>query len=201
MVTPRLRWLLGIAAALAVCCAVVLIGQARSQPKRPTRAPAAAERASKPPRPPAGPTEDIVLVVQLPAEGEPLSDANSGHPPDCPQAQVSALLGIEIAAAHGIRIGNVLPNGPAAEAGIASGDSIMKCAGDEVTCPRTLLDYLEQGKERKPIELTVRRPVTAQEGAGGAAKESAKAPDAGPPAGSGKQKGETNGKTSPRTDR
>lgn len=172
--TPRLRWLLGLAAVLAVCCAVVLVGQANSRPKRPARSPAAAP-ASKAARPPSGPTEEIVLTLLLPAQDEPLSEVAGSHGPDCPQTQVCALFGIEIAAPHGIRVGKVLAGSPAEAAGIVPGDSIVKCDGDEVTCPSTLVPYLEQRKERKPVELTVQRALSQTEDAGSAAKETTQA--------------------------
>ena len=107
-----------------------------------------------------GPGSDadrVVLTVELPAEGEPLTASRSGHGPGCPQTAVSALLGIMIANPHGILVARVTPGGPAAEAGIVRGDSIVECDGEAVTCPSKLLPLLERGEERRQLKLTVLR--------------------------------------------
>jgi len=107
-----------------------------------------------------GPGSDadrVVLTVELPAKGEPLSASGGGHGPNCPQTQVSALLGIMIADPHGVVVAGATPGGPAAEGGIVRGDSIVECDGQPVTCPSTLLPLLEQGEERRQLKLTVLR--------------------------------------------
>jgi S1-C subfamily serine protease len=106
---------------------------------------------------PGSDAERLVLTVELPAAGEPLMGGGPGHGPDCPQTQVSALLGVVIGNPHGILVAEVRPNGPAAEGGIMQGDSIVECDGAAVTCPSKLLPLLERGEERRPLELTVLR--------------------------------------------
>lgn len=104
-----------------------------------------------------GAFEEIVVVCELPALGEPLPDAPEAHGPNCPTTQVSSLLGIGIATPHGIEIESVAEGGPAARGGILPGDGITACDGQPVDCPKTLLPHLGQGEERRPVELTVKR--------------------------------------------
>ena len=101
--------------------------------------------------------DSVVLTVELPAVGEPLAPSGGGHGPDCPQTQVSSLLGIVIADPHGILVAGVTPRGPAAEGGIMRGDSIVECDGKPVTCRSALLPLLERGEQRRRLELTVLR--------------------------------------------
>ncbi len=104
-------------------------------------------------------------MVQLPAQGEPLTRVpGSGHGPRCPTTQVSSLLGIAVARPHGIVIQSVVADGPAAKAGIRRGDGIVKCDGKAVSCPATLLPHLDRGEKRRPVELTLKRPIPQDEG-------------------------------------
>lgn len=127
-------------------------GPAASRPRPDARAAALAQVPG-----PGSDADRVVLTVELPAEGEPLFPSGGGHGPGCPQTQVSALLGIMIANPHGILVARVTPGGPAAEAGIVRGDSIVECDGEPVTCPSKLLPLLERGEERRPVKLTVLR--------------------------------------------
>jgi S1-C subfamily serine protease len=117
----------------------------------------------------------IEVTVELPARGEPLAWSGRGHGPGCPQTQVSAVLGIAIGDPHGVVVSRVIPDGPAADAGILPGDGIVKSGGVEVTCPSKLLPHLGREEERRSVELTVRRPVETGEAAEPA--ESAEAAD------------------------
>jgi len=140
---------------LAAYVGMVSVLRTRAETDEPRRDARAAALARVP-----GPGSDadrVVLTVELPAEGEPLSPAGRGHGPDCPQTQVSALLGIVIANPHGILVGGVRPDGAAAKGGIKRGDSIVECDGQPVTCPSRLLPLLERGEEPRRLELTVLR--------------------------------------------
>jgi S1-C subfamily serine protease len=131
---------------------VALHVSADDEPHRDVRA-AALARVPEP----GSDADRVVLTVEVPARGEPLSAGGRGHGPDCPQTHVSALLGIVIASPHGILVARTVPGGPAAEAGIMKGDSIVECDGKRVSCPAALLPFLEQGEERRQVELTVLR--------------------------------------------
>jgi hypothetical protein len=167
-VSRGLRWLL---------VAVVLLGLANitlvivSREPEPPDVSAQAGPQDRPAARPLAPKadeasfEEIVLVCQLPGEGEPLLEVpGSGHGPSCPTTTVSALLGIAIASPHGIKIGSVVSGGAAARAGILPGDGITKCDGEAVSCPSRLLPYLDQAEERRPVELTVKRPIRPTDG-------------------------------------
>jgi S1-C subfamily serine protease len=131
---------------------VVLNASGGDEPRPDARAPALARVAG-----PGSDADRVVLTVVLPAEGEPLTASRGGHGPGCPTTVVSALLGIMIASPHGIVVARATPGGPAAEAGIAQGDSIIECDGKPVSCPASLLPLLERGEERRPVKLTVLR--------------------------------------------
>jgi membrane-associated protease RseP (regulator of RpoE activity) len=103
--------------------------------------------------------EHVVVTLELPALDEPLIWAGEGHGPNCAMTKVSSVLGIAIGQPHGITVARVIPNGPAAEAGILAGDGIVQCGEAKVTCPASLLPYLKRGQEPKSLTLTVRRPA------------------------------------------
>jgi len=103
--------------------------------------------------------EEVVLQLELPAKGEPLTPSGGPDNPRCPQKRVSKLLGVDIANPHGIRIGSVMSDGIADAAGIKEGDSIAKCEGIEVSCPSDLAPHLGRKEEPRIVEITVRRPI------------------------------------------
>jgi membrane-associated protease RseP (regulator of RpoE activity) len=153
------RRVLLIAGALVVLLAacvgmvsVLLTGAETDEPRRDVRAAAVARVPG-----PGSDADRVVLTVELPARGEPLSPAGRSHGPGCPQTEVSALLGIVIGNPHGVVVAEAVPGGPAAEGGIVQGDSIVECDGEAVTCPSKLLPLLEQGEERRQLKLTVLR--------------------------------------------
>jgi len=126
---------------------------ATSQPAVPAARPAA----PAPVKPSAG-QEEVVLTLTLPPKGEKLAtEALSGHSASCPQTAVSGLLGVAITSPHGVVIGKVLPDGLGAKAGLKPGDSIIKVEGEAITCPRTLLPYLQRSDKPVDVKLTVLR--------------------------------------------
>jgi S1-C subfamily serine protease len=131
---------------------VVLNASAGDEPRRDARA-AAREQVQGP----GSDADRVVLTVELPAVGERLMGGGPGHGPNCPQTQVSALLGITIANPQGVIVAGATPGGPAAEGGIVRGDSIVECDGQPVKCPSKLLPFLERGEERRQLKLTVLR--------------------------------------------
>ncbi len=138
-------------------------------PAAPTAAPAPA------PAPPAAPAveqppkgagfEEIVVTVEIPiqppAGEEPAQPAGAHGGPNCPMSQSGRLLGVVIGAPHGIIVSQVLPDGPAAKAGIKVGDSIVECDGVKVSCPSVLRPMLGEGLSRLTVRLTIHRPKTA----------------------------------------
>jgi S1-C subfamily serine protease len=62
-------------------------------------------------------------------------------------------------------VAQAVPGGPADEAGIMAGDSIVECDGKRVTSPSALLPLLAPGEKRRQVHLTVLRPVTDSDGA------------------------------------
>lgn len=115
-----------------------------------------------------------MLTVQLPGAGEAGPEQAPSRPgmpagpggghSGCPQTQVGRMLGINIANPHGCIIGGVVPKGPAAEAGLLQGDSIVACNGVEVTCPASLLPELENARAQGSAELKVLRPASTDAG-------------------------------------
>ncbi len=133
--------------------------QAASGPQ-PQASPAGTAAAHRPrAAAPTGEREEVVLTAVLPPSGEKLkTSAVSGHGQNCPQGEVSALLGVEISSPHGLIIGKVLPEGIGAKAGLKPGDSIIKIDGKEITCPSTFVPYLGRSDKPKEVKLTVLRP-------------------------------------------
>lgn len=160
------RWLLVVVVILALAVvALVVVGQ-NPNPPDVSGGSDAQERAAVGSDPQArarAPFETVVVVCQLPAADEPLSDVPEGHGKNCPTTKVSALLGVAIANPHGINIESVIEGGPAERAGLLAEDSITKCDGKAVTCPRTLLPHLGRAEERRPVELTVKRSIRPAE--------------------------------------
>jgi len=116
-----------------------------------------AARARRGPRPSAD-IEEVVLTLTLPPANEKLAtEAVSGHGSDCPQSRLSALLGVGIASPHGVVIGQVLPEGLGAKAGIKPGDSIVEADGARVTCPSSLMPRLTRTDKLREVKLTVIR--------------------------------------------
>jgi hypothetical protein len=157
-------------------CAGLLLGcrqQAQTGKTDQTNVPAAAPRATAtralpaPAQPPAG-QEELVVTVTLPPRGEKLAtETASGRAPACPKDAVSTLLGVRIVMphgmAHGLGIGKVLPDGLGAKAGLKRGDMVIKVNGEAITCPRSLLPYLQRSDKPVEVELTiVRRVVEAK---------------------------------------
>lgn len=111
----------------------------------------------------------------------------AGHGAGCPQTQVGAMLGIQIAQPHGCIVGGVHPGGLADRAGIEVGDSIVACSGVTVTCPSTLLPELERARAVGKAELTVVRQSEGKKAPG-------KGQPAGPAAGQGNVAGDRAGR-------
>jgi hypothetical protein len=167
-VSRGLRWLLVVAVLFGVAnIALVISGRKSERPDMSDQATTQDRVAPRPATRPAdkGPFEEVVVVCELPAIGEPIPPVpGSGHGPNCPTSKVSSLLGIAIASPHGIKIGSVVSGGAAAQAGILPGDGIAKCDGEAVSCPSRLLPHLDQAEERRPVELTVKRPIRPADG-------------------------------------
>jgi|GEM_PF-1909576 len=178
-----LRWLLVAVVLFGLAnVALLIVSREPESPDVPAQANPRDRPAARPvaPKPDEASFEEVVVVCQVPAREEPLSQVfGSGHGPNCPTTRVSSLLGIAIASPHGIKIGSVVSEGPASRAGIRPGDGIAKCFGKAVSCPASLLPLLGQEEERRPVELTLKRPIRpAEGGSDGADKPEQTSPEA-----------------------
>ncbi len=107
--------------------------------------------------------DTLTLQVKL-AKGWQEAHTPKAHPSNgqggCPVSQVSEMLGIELSSSHGCVIGALKPGGPAAQAGLKVGDSIVGCNGGKVECPSTL-DPLLWITQNDTVKLQVVRPKAA----------------------------------------
>jgi len=172
----------GVLLLMAIAVALGAAG-CKTAPEGPT--PAAPTAAPAPtPAPPAPPVaqqlptpegfEQIVVTVDIPvqppAEAQAAPPAASHGGAACPMSESNKILGITIGSPHGIVVSNVLPDGPAAKAGIKAGDGIVACNGKRMSCPSTLRPMLGDGTRPVTVKLTIFRPKdTAARPAGGAA--------------------------------
>jgi len=163
----------------------VALGAAGCKPAPEGTTPAAPTTAPAPtPAPPPSPAvqqpatgagfEEIVVTVEIPveplAEEEPAQPAGSHGGSRCPMSESGTILGIVIGVPHGIIVSKVLPDGPAAKAGIKVGDSIVACNGVKVSCPSALRPMLDNNGSPLTVKLTIHRAKKAAASpAGGAA--------------------------------
>jgi membrane-associated protease RseP (regulator of RpoE activity) len=177
MMTRRTKGLLAIVPALVIGCGAVLLLEREARPTRQT-----------PQRTTEGPTsgsrrhgavvdlQEVTVVVTIPGTGGASRQASApvesdgrrprvgGHGGGCAVTQVGMILGLHIAQPHGCILGSVMPDGPAAEAGLRAGDGIVGCDGSKVTCPSSLLPHLAADADSREVKLTVLRPKRDGEG-------------------------------------
>ncbi len=58
---------------------------------------------------------------------------------------------------QGVQVAQIFPSGPAARAGLRSGDVLVQIAGQDVTSPEVAAQMIEKAKANEPIELVVLR--------------------------------------------
>jgi len=105
-----------------------------------------------------GEYETGALTLEIPAARDvPTGGTRGGH---CPKTRLGHILGVKLAQPHGLVIGTVIPDGPAAKAGIKQGD--MLAAPSQ--CPRMVLPRFEAGEEPREMKVNVRRPRSSSEG-------------------------------------
>ena len=69
-----------------------------------------------------------------------------------------ALVGLALSAEpKGVRVNSVMPNGPAARAGVMPGDLVLKVGGDAVADPAQFLSRMERSGVGKPLSLELLR--------------------------------------------
>ena len=159
--TRTLRWLLGTVLVLVILYGVLLYVEPDARPwKRAVRprpvpregGPRAAGRADL-----AG-YDTVLVTLEIPAAGDvPRGGTHRGN---CPKDQLCNTLGVTLAQFHGLVVASVVPDGPAAKAGIVPGDRL----GRHSDCPRTVLPRFQARSEPRQVELTLHRlPETATE--------------------------------------
>ncbi len=102
--------------------------------------------------------ETIKVALEIPASKDvPMGGPHGGN---CPQDRLGNIFGVTFAATHGLVVGTVVPDGPAAKVGIKPGDML----GDPEDCPQTSLPRYEAGSEPRTVQLNVKRPKGSSEG-------------------------------------
>lgn len=108
-------------------------------------------------RPSQGSYEQISAEIVIPSADE------VGPLEGCPKTQLGTILGVSIEQPHGLGVGDVVPDGPAAKAGVMPGDQL----GRPSDCPNTTLGRFVPGDEARTVAVTItRREPEAAEGAG-----------------------------------
>jgi len=160
--TRRLGLLVAAVVVLAVIYGVMLLAWPEARPKV-ELAKGQARAVPQEPRE----YEEVVVTVEIPARDKTRPMPRGG--PDgegCPAHRVPRILGITFGGGGGgLGVGTVVPEGPAAKAGMKPGDLIAKCEGEPIDCPRTLARHLRQSSKPRQVEMTLRRPK-AEEGDG-----------------------------------
>jgi len=101
--------------------------------------------------------ETVAVTLEIPAAKDvPTGGAHGGN---CPKTRLANILGVTLAQTHGLVIGTVIPDGPAAKAGIKPGDML---AGRS-ECPRTILPRFEARAEPREMKVNVRRRRSASQ--------------------------------------
>lgn len=109
--------------------------------------------------------ETIEVALEIPAAKDvPTGGAHGGN---CPQDRLGNIFGVTFATTHGLVVGTVVPDGPAAKAGIKPGDML----GEPTDCPNTSLPRFEAGSEPRTVHLNVKRPKGSSEGQPAEAEE------------------------------
>jgi len=106
---------------------------------------------------------------QVPASGEPrqysrrpdFEDQPQGQGEVQAQAKITPWLGVVLNKAEegkeGVEIRQVFPSGPAARAGIRSGDLLIQIEGKDVKSPEEIAKMIAEGKVNEPFEVVVLR--------------------------------------------
>jgi hypothetical protein len=117
--------------------------------------------------------EKIAAEILIP------SAAECGPLTGCPMKRLGTILGVRFSDPHGLQIGALDPEGPAAKAGLQPGDQL----GLRTECPSSTIDYFLPKEEARTVSVTARRWHKRHEGSG-ADGEPADQPEdqAGPPA-------------------
>jgi len=144
-VTGRLRWLAVAAIVLLAGYGVMLALWPEARPSlrfAPRQADKSGGRASQ-----QRPYEKISAEIVIP------SAAECGSLTGCPKTRLGAILGVGFSNPHGLTIGSVEPDGPAAAAGLKQGDQL----GHAGECPSSTIGYFLPDEEPRTVSVTVRR--------------------------------------------
>lgn len=150
--TPRLRWLAVSAIVLLVGYGAMLAVWPEARPSIPSPIHSAqsshgSAKSDSQDRPKQGGYETIAAEIVIP------SAAEVGELKGCPMTQLGVILGVGFSNPHGLTVGEVLPEGPAAGAGVKAGDQL----GLPSQCPATTIGHFRPDEEPRTVEVTIRR--------------------------------------------
>lgn len=148
--TGRLRWLMAAAAVLLVGYGGILAVYPQARPWQTllTRRAAGPRDRSSRRGPPQVECEDVSVTIAIPPADE------VGPLEGCPKNRLETILGVKLSHPHGLCVGTVAPDGPAAKAGIEPGDQL---AG-RFECPSTTISRFLPRDDIRDVRLTLRRP-------------------------------------------
>jgi len=148
--TRRLRWLIAAAVVLLVGYGGILAvyPQARPWQRLLTRRAAGPRDRSSRRGPPQVEREDVSVTIAIPPKDE------VGPLEGCPKDRLETILGVKLSHAHGLCVGTVAPDGPAAKAGIEPGDQLA----ERHECPSTTIGRFLPRDDIREVRLTLRRP-------------------------------------------
>ncbi len=173
----RLRWLAVTVLVLLAGYVAILAMWPEARPSRPRRSASRRVDTSSAPasqhRPSQGSYQQVSCEIVIPSADE------VGPLGGCPKTQLGTILGVSIARPHGLVVGDVAPDGPAAKAGVQPGDQL----GLPSECPSSTIGRFLPRDEAHTVTITItrRKPEQADAQAGsepetGAEKEAAEPP-------------------------
>jgi hypothetical protein len=95
--------------------------------------------------------ETLTVTIEIPPADQ--FPAGISQPRGCARSKLTKVLGIQLRGIYGVPVGVVLPDSPAAQAGILPGDLL----GDREDCPSNIANSFLPRREARSVEWQVRR--------------------------------------------